>query len=111
VDKSALLAARLPSEEVEIPGVGTVTLRGLSRYELHLAGKGTEDPALVERRMISYAMVDPQLSVDDVEQWQKVSPAGELGPVTEKLRELSGLAEGAAKSGVAGPGEEPDAGV
>lgn len=109
MDKRALLANRLPREEVEIPGVGTVTIRGLSRYELHLSGKGTEDGALIEARMLAMAMVDPELSVDDVLEWQKQAPAGELGPVTEKLRELSGLAEGAPKSGVPGDGEQPGA--
>lgn len=107
MDKSTLLAARLPTDEVSIPGVGTITIRGLSRYELLLAGKGTEDAALIERRMLSYAMVDPVLTVDEVAAWQKASPAGELGPVTTKMRELSGLAEGAGKSAVSGDGVEP----
>lgn len=106
MDKSELLADRVPRAEVTIVGVGTITIRGLSRYELLLAGKGTDDPALVEARMLSYAMVDPALTVDEVRQWQKASPAGELGPVTTAMRELSGLAEGAGKSAVPADGVE-----
>lgn len=100
MDKAALLTERLPREDVEIPGAGTVTVRGLSRYELHMAGKGTEDAGLVERRMVAAAMVDPELTVADVEAWQKAAPAGEFKAVTEKIRDLSGLAEGADKSSV-----------
>lgn len=109
MDKSALLTERLPREEVPIPGLGTVTVRGLSRYELHLVNKGTDEAAVIERRMLAHAMVDPELTVDDVEQWQRCSAAGELTLVTEAVQRLSGLGEGADKSGVPGAGEGPDA--
>lgn len=109
MDKSVLLADRLPRGEVEVPGVGTVALRALSRYELVLAGKGTEDSALIEARLLSYTLLDPQLSVDEVRQWQRSAPSGEVGLVVDKMRELSGLGEGADKSSVSGPGDEPGA--
>lgn len=106
MDKAALLSDRLPRGEVEVPGVGTFALRALSRYELVLAGKGTEDGSLIEARLLSYTLLDPQLSVDEVRQWQKLAPSGEVGMVVDKMRELSGLGEGADKSDVPGDGDD-----
>lgn len=100
MDKSALLTERLPRDTVDIEGVGAVTVRGLSRFELMLAGKGDvekEDPAKVEQRMLAMAMVDPEMSEEDIVRWQKASPAGEMNSVVEKMNELSGIGNGAAK--------------
>lgn len=98
MDKAALFAERLPRADVDIPGVGTVTVRGLSRMELLLAGKlSDQGPAVMERRMLSYAMVDPEMSEADVEKWQACSPAGEIAPVVAKVNELSGIGAGADK--------------
>jgi hypothetical protein len=110
MDKSALTAPRVPTGEVEIPGVGTITVRGLTRFELLLAGKtGGDDAALMERKMLAFAMVDPEMSEKDVEAWQKASPAGEMMPVVNLVNRLSGVGQGADKSGVpeAGDGSEP----
>lgn len=100
MDKAALTAPRIESEDLTIPGVGVIKVRGLSRFELHVSGKGTEDGSLIERRMVAAAMVDPEMTVADVEAWQKAATAGEFKAVTEKIRDLSGLAEGADKSSV-----------
>jgi hypothetical protein len=98
MEKTALLTERLPRDEVEIKGVGTVTVRGLSRYELLLAGKGqNDDVAAMERRMLSMALVDPEMSEDDVAAWQKCSPAGEIMPIVNKINELSGVGREAQK--------------
>jgi hypothetical protein len=98
VDKGALLTERLPRGEVEIEGVGTIIVRGLSRYELLLAGKaGDGDVIATERRMVAMGMVDPELTPEDVERWQKASPAGELMPVVAKINELSGVSREAQK--------------
>jgi len=98
VDKIALMTERLPRDEVDIPGLGTVTVRGLSRYELLLAGKaGTDDLVASERRLVSMGMVDPEMSEDDVAAWQKCSPAGEIAPVVLKINELSGITREASK--------------
>ncbi len=101
VDKDALFAARLPQEEVEIPGVGTVLVRGLSRAELLLAGKHSEAGALVmERHMLHYAMVEPAVSVGDVERWQRAAPAGELQPLVDKVNRLSGIGKDIQKEAI-----------
>lgn len=99
VDKESLLKARLPEADVDLPGVGTVRVRGLSRAEVleiqKVAGSGT---AMLERRMIAVAMVAPRMSEGEVREWQEASPAGELEPVTDKIQELSGVAADSAKA-------------
>jgi hypothetical protein len=107
MDKNKLIKDRISSNtaEVEIPGVGKVVVRGLSRYELLLSGKNTEDVTVIERRTLATALVDPRMSEADVEQWQKNSPASEIGPVTKAIQALSGLGEGAAKSDDVAAGE------
>lgn len=94
--KARLLKPRLPEDTVDVEGIGTIRVRGLSRGEVFAAGqlKGVEAQ---ERRFLSLGMVDPEMSEDDVKLWQRNSPAGELEPVTVKIQELSGLAQTAAK--------------
>jgi hypothetical protein len=98
--KAKLLTSRMPTDEVEIPGVGTVTVRGLSRGEVFAIRKVANGDQDVERKTLARAMVEPEFTEDEAGQWQAASPAGELEPVTKRIQELSGLAEGADKSGV-----------
>nr|UXE44749.1 hypothetical protein Hi04_10k_c361_00013 [uncultured bacterium] len=107
MDKSALFADRLPEAEVEIPGVGIVRVRGLTRAEVLKVRKATDsenmdgDRALVlERKLLAKAMVDPELTEAEVGQWQEKATPGELEPVIEKVQELSGLLPGSSKSGL-----------
>lgn len=113
VDKAKLLAPRaatasgMPEADVEVPGMGTVRVRGLSRAEQLLTVKqgdidaaGNPDitrVAAIERRMIARAMVDPELTEEEAGQWQTRATNGELEPVTEKISELSGMLPGQAK--------------
>lgn len=91
IDKAALLAQRVDqTEEVQVAG-GTVVVRPLTRAEA-MALQGKEMKAeLMERRLISMAMVEPEMTVDEVRQWQDVSPAGELQNVVEAITRLSGM--------------------
>lgn len=104
MDKSALTADRvtLNTGTVEIEGVGTVIVRGLSRYEFMLAGKKyPEDDMRKERFVLSVAVVDPAgLTEDDIEAWQKASGPQEINQVAMKINELSGIGKAAAKSDV-----------
>jgi hypothetical protein len=105
VDKAALLARRLGEGKHEIPGVGTVVIRGLSRAEilgLQALDGGT---AVSDRRMVSLALVDPPLTEDEVRVWQENSTADEIEALTVAIAELSGMGVGAAKSGVPGAGK------
>lgn len=104
MDKNVLLTKRIDpdvGEPVELPGVGTVIVRGLTRFELALSGKDTDDPAEIEANSVSLAMLDPKLTPAEVQEWMRGAPAGEVNRVTLKIRQLSGLTEGAQKSNVA----------
>ena len=91
IDKEALLRARFGEEEVEIPGVGAVRVRPLTRAEA-LRVRGEElDVAVMEQRLIAAALVEPKLTEAEVAQWQESAPAGELEPVINAIVRLSGL--------------------
>lgn len=96
MDKESLFKPRLPEDDVDVPGIGKLRVRGLNRIEamqVQNAG-GTE---ATERKILALAMVDPKLTEDEVRQWQKAAPAGELEPVTTRVAELSGMAQGSDK--------------
>ena len=120
--KARLLAPRantdsgLPEDAVEVDGMGTVHVRGLSRGEVFMMQKSRADGGIKtedawERRMLAIGLVAPAMTEDEVGTWQRVSPAGEMEPVAAKIRDLSGLGEGADKSGVSGVREDDGAGV
>jgi hypothetical protein len=100
MDKETLLKPRLPERDVDIPDVGTVRVRGLSRAEaLGIQALG-DDTAAVEHRILLLGLVDPKLTAEDVAEFYAAAPAGEIDPIVSAVVELSGLAEGASKSGV-----------
>ncbi len=89
-------------EDYTLPSGKVIRIRGLSRLELFLFTKDRPDNGVYERRVISACVLHPKLSEAKVEAWQRSSGAGgELVALAERIRELSGLSEGAAKSGVA----------
>lgn len=94
------------TEDVDLGNGRLVQVRGLTRYELLLNAKGTEDGALIERRNLVTCLVAPKLNASQVEKWQKASRPGEIGKVTDAIRRLSGLAEGARKSDVSRDGDD-----
>jgi hypothetical protein len=112
MDKAKLLAgARLPEDDVEVPGVGTVRVRGLSRAEA-MAVEGCKGTEAKERKIIFLGLLDPDdMSEHEVGEWMRTAPAGELDPVSRRIGQLSGLLAESPKSGLPGPGDEPDAGV
>ena len=91
VDKAALFAPRLPERDVEIPGVGSVRVRGLSRAESVTITKVNADER--EAHIVAMALIEPRMSVSEVKQWMAAAPAGELEPVSQAVGELSGLLE------------------
>ena len=100
--KAKLLAPRcdtahgFPEREVELPGLGTVRVRGLSRAE-HARASNTDNPSYAERRAIATALIDPVMTEQEVATWQRRSPAGELAPVVLAIMELSGATPQAPK--------------
>lgn len=104
MDKEQLLTRRLDEADVSIPGVGTVRVRTLSRAEVLVLRQATDTERMdgpraltLERKLLAAAMVDPPLTEAEVGRWQKAAPAGEMGPVMEKVSEMAGLSEASPK--------------
>lgn len=110
MDKELLFAPRLPEADVEVPGVGTVRVRGLNRPEA-MAVQAVSGTEARERKILALGMVDPALTEAEAGRWQKAAPAGELEPVTTRIAELSGMLEGSAKEAVKTFRGEPGSGV
>lgn len=91
---------RASAVDFTLPSGLVVQVRGLSRAELLLANKNDPDPLEAEARMIAYCVVTPKLSVNQVKALQENSDPMELAGLTEKIKELSRLGEGADKSTV-----------
>lgn len=102
IDKEALFKPRLPEQAVDIPDVGEVRIRALSRSEVLAFRKRQlgDDVAAMERAMIAAALVQPALTEDEVGQWQAASAAGELEPLTNAIAELSGMDKAATKEAI-----------
>lgn len=94
------------TEDVDLGDGRKVKVRGLTRYELILNAKGTDDANLIERRNLVCCLVEPKLTDTQAEKWQKSSPPSVIGKVTDAIRRLSGLAEGAQKSDVPDDGND-----
>lgn len=112
MDKAALLAAAaeaLPAEDVEIPGVGSVRVRGLSRAESLIVGKAEGDPTATERAILRFGLVDPALTEAEIRDWLKVAPNAHVDPVTKAIARLSGMWEGADKAAYKSDGGESGA--
>lgn len=88
------------TEDVTLPNGRVVKVRGLSRYEHMLIAKNTEDGNVIERRMLRYGMVEPKMTEDQAEAWQRNGRTDVVKFATEAIRNLSGFGDGADKSGV-----------
>lgn len=109
MDKSALLADRvsLNTGTVDIEGVGTITVRGLSRFELLVAQKTYPDDTLKQERFIlAAAMLDPKMGEGDIAEWQRTSLPMEINAVATRVNELSGIAQGSAKEAYKSAGDD-----
>lgn len=88
------------TEDFTLPdGSGSVVIRGLTRNEA-LAVRALEDLTERDNLIISFGLVDPVLTPADVGLWGAQDDAGTLTHLSNRLAEISGLAEGAGKSGV-----------
>lgn len=87
------------TEQFDIPGVGTVVIRGLTRNEA-LQVRDAETTADKDNTLISHGLVEPKMSVDDVAAWADNESAGVMAALSERIGELSGMTEGAGKSRV-----------
>lgn len=91
MDKEKLFVSRLPTQPVNIPNVGTVTVRAITRAEQMVFSKAAAgDVTKFDRKQLSAALVDPELTEDEVQRWMEAAPAGEISIVVEIIGELSG---------------------
>lgn len=98
------LTADMVSDVTEVVIIGpgkAVRVRGVTRFELLLNGKGTDDTAVIEQRMVSKCILEPKMTAAQVERWQKGSNPDGLKRVTEAIQRLSGMGKAAGKSDVA----------
>lgn len=106
MDKKQLLSRRkgFTEVEVEVEG-GAVTVRSLSRDEILAVRALANDPGKFERKLLSFAMVNPTLTEAEVREWQKNSDALELEDITDKVLEISGLKERAEQNAYKSAGD------
>lgn len=99
MDKNTLIKSRaaFQTAEVEVAG-GSVKVRALTRAEVLDVRGLSKDPAKFERRLLSYAMVEPKLTEAEVKLWQENSTVTEIEDVTDKVMELSGLKDRAERA-------------
>ncbi len=93
------------TEDYDLPGVGTILIRGLSRGEFLIAQRNyPNNDAQQERYVLSRAVLIPEITEDDVADWQEASGIAEINNLAKKINELSGIGAGADKSEVPAAG-------
>jgi hypothetical protein len=100
ISKEELLKKRTRTQDVEIPDVGTVTIRALTRAEALDVTNQDMTVAKMEQLLLSLALVEPRLTPEETAEWHTSAPAGELVPLVTAITELSGLNVEAAKEAV-----------
>lgn len=94
VSKTDLLKKRVAVEEdVEIPGLGTVKVRAMTRAEALALYDKEMSLAVADRKLLATAMVEPKLTEEEVAELQATTPAGLLQPVINTIETLSGIKE------------------
>lgn len=100
LSKDQILARKLGHDVVTLPdGSGTVEVRGLNRRE-SMTVSAVDDAGERDILLMSYGMVDPVMTPDEVRQWGDSDDTGTLEVVSRRIGELSRMVEGAGKSGV-----------
>lgn len=96
--RDQILARKIGKGKATLPDGSTVAIRALRRDEV-LDAQEAETLAERDNIIVAYGMTDPVLSVEDVRLWAAEADAGDLTAVTDAIAELSGLRQGAGKSG------------
>lgn len=106
MDKSKLLASRLPEKDIDIEGVGTLRVRGLTRG-LAILVADTDGTAKRERLIIRHGLVDPVLTDNEIKEWMEAAPSGEVDQVVTEIARLSGMLPDSEKEAVQRFPDEP----
>lgn len=95
IGKEALLAKRVETTTLEVPDVGTIEVRQLSRSEALQASKLQDKQGVetAERFVLTCALVDPELTNAEVKDWMANSSFGEINDIVNAVHRFSGIAE------------------
>lgn len=95
-------------EDVTLPSGRKIRVKGLSRFEWFLAGKTSDgDGNAFESIMIRMGMVRPEMTADQADAWRKMpGQVRDIAVAVDRIKHLSGVDEGAAKSDVARDGDD-----
>lgn len=105
MDKSVLLGRKASTTRtVTINGAGVIIVRGLTRGEVQAINDEYGDDPNHENALIAAAMVDPEMTVEEVACWLEDAPAGDSVEVMTAVAELSGISEGSARKSVSRSG-------
>jgi hypothetical protein len=102
--REQILNRKLGVGVATLPDGSTVAIRALTRDEVLHAQEGASTTAERDNFIIAAGMTEPKLSVEDVTAWATEADAGDLVAVSDAIAELSGLKQGAGKSGVPAAG-------
>lgn len=105
--RADILARKIGKGVATLPDGTTVAIRGLTRDEVLRIQDEAETLPQRDTLIIAAGMTDPKLSFDDVATWAAGGNAGDLTAVSDAIAEISGLKQGAGKSGVPAAGEQP----
>lgn len=95
--REQILARKLGREVVELPDEsGSVTVRGISRDEA-IEMQEIEGTAARDTFVIATCLVEPKMSIEDVEAWAASDDAGTLKTVSEAIATLSRMTPAAQK--------------
>jgi hypothetical protein len=81
-------------------GSGTVEIRALTRDQALAISTDAETLAEKDNLLIAQGLVNPAMSIEDVAAWAGDESAGVLSGLSQRIAEISGMAEGAGKSRV-----------
>lgn len=96
VSKEQLLAPRIGEGVITIENVGELYVRPLTRAQAMQVHACT-DEAVAENLLISLGVVEPRLTVAEVEAWAQSAPAGEMQAVSLAIGKISGMTASSGK--------------
>lgn len=99
--RAQILGRKTGKGTATLPDGSTVAIRAMTRDEV-IEMQAIDDVADKDNFIIVTGMTDPKLTLEDVAAWAAAADAGDLVAVSDAIAELSGLKQGAGKSGVPG---------
>jgi hypothetical protein len=98
VSKDDLLKPRIGEGDLTVPDVGTFRIRPLTRAQAFEVQELREVSVLdAENLLISYGLVEPAMTQDEVARWAECAPGGELAAVSMGIGKVSGMMPGSGK--------------